>query len=161
MRANAISARDAGILIDIEFGDRDLALQLFGDFFERRADHLAGTAPFGPEIDDDGTGGADHIGLEIGIGDFDCRHGASLENGRAGSPGAFHPESKKPGQRRQGALSATSPAGPAAGPADTASIAASASSRRASSSVTTEGSAVQTSSMRTRLPGHSGASAAR
>src|SRR5260370_1322468 len=50
-RADAELAGDGRILVDIELGDLHLALHLGGDGFERRTDHLARSAPFGPEID--------------------------------------------------------------------------------------------------------------
>src|SRR3546814_10374432 len=48
--AHAIFARRVGIFIDVDLGDHDLAGQFIRNLFERRADHLARAAPFGPEI---------------------------------------------------------------------------------------------------------------
>src|ERR1700739_4700924 len=53
--ANAVGSGGVGILIDVELGDRALALHFRSYFLKRGADHLAGAAPFGPEIDDDGA----------------------------------------------------------------------------------------------------------
>src|ERR1700731_1668967 len=48
--AHAVLGGRARVLVDIDLGDGDLAGELLGDLFERRRDHLAGAAPFRPEI---------------------------------------------------------------------------------------------------------------
>src|SRR5271166_6629067 len=155
--ANAIGARDAGILINVELGYGHLALQLVGDLFQSRADHLAGSAPFGPEIHHDGTTRANNVGFEVRIGDFDGRHWQLSRLGAQGKfPAVFHSESKNAGRSRQPASS------PRRSPVSLpGSIAASAASRRSSSSAMATGPSVQISSMRRRLSGHSGARTAR
>src|SRR5262249_8809495 len=45
--------RGLRVVVDVELGDGQPALVLRGDLDQRRADHLAGPAPLGPEIDDD------------------------------------------------------------------------------------------------------------
>ena len=69
-RANAELARDAGVFVDIELGDFHLALHLAGDLFQRRPDHTARTAPFGPKIDDDRFAGLENVNVKIGVGDL-------------------------------------------------------------------------------------------
>src|SRR5512146_850164 len=54
-RRDAADAELAGggrIGVDVELGDRQLALVGLGDLVQDRREHLAGTAPFGPEIDE-------------------------------------------------------------------------------------------------------------
>src|SRR5581483_6342360 len=43
-----------GVVVDVELADGDLALLLFGDLLQDGGDHLAGAAPLGPEVDEDG-----------------------------------------------------------------------------------------------------------
>ena len=68
------------MVVDVELGDGDVAGVLVGDLGQDRRDLLARTAPFGPEVDDDGLVGADHALVE-GVGgqvdDAVC-HGAFL-----------------------------------------------------------------------------------
>jgi hypothetical protein len=42
---------------------------LVGDLFEDRRDHLAGAAPLGPEVDENGPMGPKNLGLERGVTD--------------------------------------------------------------------------------------------
>lgn len=57
-----------GDVVDVELGEEDvLKLVLLGQLLKDRSDHLAGTAPDGSGIDDDGLVGLDG-GLEIGLG---------------------------------------------------------------------------------------------
>src|SRR4051812_32955307 len=46
--------RQVRVLVDVDLDDADLAVLLVGDLLEDRGDHLARTAPFGPEVDQDG-----------------------------------------------------------------------------------------------------------
>src|SRR5512139_3307866 len=48
--ADAVLGRRLRVLVDVQFGDLDLAGVFARDFLEHRADHLAGTAPLRPEI---------------------------------------------------------------------------------------------------------------
>src|SRR3546814_6760032 len=66
--AHAIFARRVGIFIDVDLGDHDLAGQFIRNLFERRADHLARAAPFGPEIDEHGGVAVDDVGLKARVG---------------------------------------------------------------------------------------------
>ena len=52
-----------------------LSPRSFGDFLERRCDHPAGPAPFRPEIDENGTLGAEHVGSETLVSDGLGGHG--------------------------------------------------------------------------------------
>jgi hypothetical protein len=53
------------LIIYIHFADSDPAIELFGQFIQDRSDHLAGPAPFGPEIDQHGRGGFEDLFGEI------------------------------------------------------------------------------------------------
>src|ERR1700723_485183 len=55
-RHNAELGRSAWIFIDVELDDFYLAVERFGNFFQRRRDHAAGPAPFRPEIHHHGFG---------------------------------------------------------------------------------------------------------
>src|SRR6185503_3163347 len=66
-----------GVLHDVHLGDGHLVGQFLADFLERGADHLARSAPFRPEIDEDGLVAFEHIGGEAGVGDG---FGGHLEN---------------------------------------------------------------------------------
>jgi len=57
-RGNAHDAEatsNIGIVVHVELGDGQAAGLLGGDLFKDGSDHLARTAPFGPEINDDGN----------------------------------------------------------------------------------------------------------
>src|SRR2546423_13917661 len=49
-----VTAGGVRVVVDVELADGDLAVLLPGDLLEDRGDHLAGAAPFGPEVDQDG-----------------------------------------------------------------------------------------------------------
>ena len=55
-RHDAVLRRRRRVLVDVELDDLDLAAERAGDLLERRRDHAAGAAPFGPEIDHDRLG---------------------------------------------------------------------------------------------------------
>src|SRR3954454_6464812 len=58
-----------GVVVDVELGDAHLARLLGRDLLEDRGDHLARTAPLGPEVDDDHIGaGAGDLLVEGGVG---------------------------------------------------------------------------------------------
>src|ERR671912_781306 len=67
--ANAVAPGRLRILVDVELGDRHLLAQITGDLFERGSDHAAWTAPFRPEVDEDGARSAQNIVLEALVGD--------------------------------------------------------------------------------------------
>lgn len=54
--------------IHIDLGHFCLTFDLCGELFEDGTDHFARTAPFCPEIDENGEIGIDHFGLEIFFG---------------------------------------------------------------------------------------------
>src|SRR5439155_2311424 len=55
-RKDAEPARRFGVRVDVELRDRQFAGLLGSDLFEDRCDHVARSAPLGPEVDDDGDG---------------------------------------------------------------------------------------------------------
>src|SRR6266511_3426673 len=57
---DVVTHRRLRVVVDVELRDAQLVLVLGRDLLERRCDHLAGTAPLGPEVDEHrGLGGAD------------------------------------------------------------------------------------------------------
>src|SRR5437016_13937853 len=50
--AHAVFARRLRVLVDIDLGGGDPPGHFGGEFVEKRRDHLAGAAPFGPEVDE-------------------------------------------------------------------------------------------------------------
>jgi hypothetical protein len=56
----------------------ELATELVSDLVERRSNHLAGPAPFGPEIDENGAGRAKHVVCEGLVGDGLGGHGDDI-----------------------------------------------------------------------------------
>ena len=52
--AHALFRRDLIVLLHVALGDQDAALILGGELVHDGGYHAAGTAPFGPEVDDDG-----------------------------------------------------------------------------------------------------------
>src|SRR5208283_2557328 len=64
------------ILVDVELDDLDLLPELRGDFVEQRRDDAAGTAPFGPEIDEDGRFGLQYVFIEARVGHIIAGHGS-------------------------------------------------------------------------------------
>ncbi len=68
-RRDVINAEFLGellLVVDVDLHDLDLVGQLAGNLVEQRRDHFAGTAPFGPEIDDDQFIGLQDLALEVG-----------------------------------------------------------------------------------------------
>ena len=59
--------RSRRILVDIELRDADLVFVLLGDLIENRRNHLAGSAPFRPEIQQYGLIGLQHVFIKRGI----------------------------------------------------------------------------------------------
>src|SRR5262249_9804856 len=54
-------------LIDVKLYDLDLVAHRTSDLVERRSDHAAGAAPFGPEVDHDWAVRLENLCLEIGV----------------------------------------------------------------------------------------------
>src|SRR3954468_12056961 len=73
-RHDLVVAGDLRVLVDVELGDGQLVAVLGGDLLEHRGDHLAGPAPLGPEVDEDGLVAAQHLVREARVGD---RHGVA------------------------------------------------------------------------------------
>src|SRR3546814_15322975 len=67
------------MVVDVERGGDHLAVQFVRKFLEGRADHLARTAPFGPEIDEDRRVAVEHIGLETVVADRFGTHNLTPE----------------------------------------------------------------------------------
>jgi hypothetical protein len=53
-RADAVFGGKALVIVNVHFADADAAVVLVGQFIKDRRDHFAGTAPFRPEINQDG-----------------------------------------------------------------------------------------------------------
>src|ERR1041385_4909789 len=49
--ADAVLSSQALEVVDVELGDLDLAIVFGGELVQDGGDHFAGTAPFGPEVD--------------------------------------------------------------------------------------------------------------
>lgn len=69
-RANIVFHREVARIVDIDFADFGLLAKFAGELIDDRPDHFAGSAPFGPEIDEDGNGGVDDFGFEIGFSEI-------------------------------------------------------------------------------------------
>lgn len=50
--ANAVFHANLAVVVHIDLSDDGFAVILFRQFFDNGTDHAAGTAPFGPEIND-------------------------------------------------------------------------------------------------------------
>ena len=64
--ANTIGGRQFLFTLGIDFSDLEFAVIFSGEFIEDRHEHFAGSAPVGPEIDQDGRGFG-------GFDDFVCK----------------------------------------------------------------------------------------
>ena len=74
-RHDAVLRGGLRILVDVELQDLDLVAERARDFLERRRDHPARTAPFGPEIHHDRAGRLQYLGLESGVRNLVHGHG--------------------------------------------------------------------------------------
>src|SRR5216683_1587588 len=74
-RHDAVFLRGRRVLVDVELDDLDLAVERACDLLERRRDHLARPAPFGPEIHHDRLARLEDLSLEIRIGNLAPAHG--------------------------------------------------------------------------------------
>src|SRR5438067_7422186 len=74
-RHDSIFRCGSRVLVHVELDDLDLAAKRAGDLLERRCDHLAWAAPFGPEIDHHRACGLEHLGLEICVRNLVNGHG--------------------------------------------------------------------------------------
>src|ERR1700730_2413832 len=66
-RHHAVFRSRLRALIDVQLHDLDLVAHGAGNLVERRRDHAARAAPFGPEIDHDRADRLEHFGVEIGV----------------------------------------------------------------------------------------------
>ena len=73
-RLDLVSLGEILLGVDIHLADLRRTFQLAGDSVDDRRDHLAGTAPLGPEVDEDGQVGFENVGIEVVFGEFE-RHG--------------------------------------------------------------------------------------
>src|SRR5215211_367878 len=73
---DAVLRRGRGVLVYVELYDLDLAVHRAGDLLERRRNHPARAAPFGPEVDHDRFGGLQDLGLEGGVRNLVNAHGS-------------------------------------------------------------------------------------
>ena len=77
--AHAVARRRGGVLVDVDLHDLGLGAEARRDLLESRADHLAGAAPFGPEIDHDGRVGLQNVLFEGSVRHLVGGHGNLLE----------------------------------------------------------------------------------
>src|SRR5450631_1131813 len=68
-RHNLVVASDLRVLVDVYLGNSDLAGVLTGDLLENGSDLLTRSAPLGPEVDEYGAFGLQHVGREARVGD--------------------------------------------------------------------------------------------
>src|SRR5690606_4224240 len=75
------------VVVDVDLDELDAAGVIVRELVHDRPDHLAGAAPFGPEIDQYGDVGGQYLGLEIGIADMEhiVAHGLLLKRNGAWS----------------------------------------------------------------------------
>lgn len=64
-RAHTELRGEALMFINVHFADLDLALVFTGEFVENGRDHLARTAPFGPEIHEHRGAGLQSFGIKV------------------------------------------------------------------------------------------------
>jgi Trk K+ transport system NAD-binding subunit len=78
--ADAVFHRQVAGLVDIHLAHLGLAFDVGGELVDDRADHLAGSAPLGPEVHEHGDGGIDDFGLEIAFVEL-LSHARKVEGG--------------------------------------------------------------------------------
>lgn len=69
--ANAVFGGELLLGVDVDFADLDGVAFFFGEFVEDGSEHFAGTAPFRPEVDEDGDVGGFYFGFEVIAGEFE------------------------------------------------------------------------------------------
>jgi len=69
---NAIFHGEITRLIHIDFADFGLSFDVIGELIDDRTDSFARSAPFGPEIDQNGNGRLKNFGLEIAVSECVC-----------------------------------------------------------------------------------------
>jgi hypothetical protein len=65
------NCRRSRVVVDVELGHPQLPRQLGRDRLHHGRDHVAGPAPFGPEIDQDRQVRSQHLPVEVLIGHGD------------------------------------------------------------------------------------------
>lgn len=78
-RADIVFHGELTRVIDVYLGDFRLAFDFGRQLIEDGADHLAGAAPFRPEVHEHGDAGVENFGLEIGFSDCQS-HGSKMEH---------------------------------------------------------------------------------
>ncbi len=74
-RAYVVFHREVACVVDIDLADFGLIADFAGKLIDDGSDHFAGAAPFGPEIDENGHGGIDDFGIEIGFSEIEGHGG--------------------------------------------------------------------------------------
>jgi len=72
--ADAILHADGGVVVHVQLADNGLAFLLFAEFLHHGTYHPAGSAPFGPKVDQHGLVALQDEFFEIAICEFEC-HG--------------------------------------------------------------------------------------
>lgn len=80
-RAHVVFDGEFAGFIHVHLADFGGTFEFGGNLVDHRADHFAGTTPFGPKVHEDGHGGIDDFGLEICVGKFQ-RHARNMERDR-------------------------------------------------------------------------------
>jgi hypothetical protein len=70
-RARVVAGGPLRVIVDVELGDEQAPLELPGRVLQRRADHPAGAAPGGPEVDDHRHRRLGQEPLQLLVGDLD------------------------------------------------------------------------------------------
>ena len=77
-RADIVFHRKVASIVDIDLADFGLVADFAGELIDDRTNHFAGSAPFGPEVDEDGHGGIDDFGFKVAFGEIEG-HGGRCE----------------------------------------------------------------------------------
>jgi hypothetical protein len=72
-RLLAVTFRQRGVVVHINFRDFYVIRVFFRDLVEHGRQHFARTAPFGPEIHEDRLVGFQHLGFKVRLVDFNGR----------------------------------------------------------------------------------------
>jgi hypothetical protein len=68
---DSVAGGNVGVAVHVQLAYHRFAFHIAGDFFDHRADHTAGSAPFGPEINEHRLRGVQDGFLKIGISDYE------------------------------------------------------------------------------------------
>ena len=69
--ADAVLDRDVGVAVGVDLTDLHLPLELGGELFDGRCEHLARLTPLCPEVHQHGKIRLDHVGFEVAIGELE------------------------------------------------------------------------------------------